>query len=62
MNEAVYEQVVLELIEMKELELAKEIMRTTEPLTILKTNDPERCDDLFRRSRVSCYVIICAPV
>jgi hypothetical protein len=42
MDTAVYEQVVLELLEMKELELAKEIMRTTEPLLLLKTADPER--------------------
>ena len=39
---AVYEQVCLELIEMRETELAREMLRTTEPLAALKMQEPER--------------------
>ncbi|TFJ81885.1 hypothetical protein NSK_007132 [Nannochloropsis salina CCMP1776] len=39
---ALYEQVCLELIEMRETELAREMLRTTEPLQLLKTQDPDR--------------------
>jgi hypothetical protein len=35
-------QVCLELIEMRETELAREMLRTTEPLQLLKTQDPDR--------------------
>jgi len=37
-----YEQVVFELLECGERELAKELVRTTEPLTHLKESHPDR--------------------
>lgn len=39
---ALYEQVVLELIEMRETDLAREMLRTTEPLALLRASDPDR--------------------
>ncbi|GAB5037580.1 wd40 repeat-containing protein smu1-like [Nannochloropsis oceanica] len=39
---AVYEQVCLELIEMRENDLAREMLRTTEPLQVLKIQEPDR--------------------
>ena len=37
-----YEQVVLELVEVGERDLAKEILRTVDPLVALKEDHPER--------------------
>ncbi|CAN0251575.1 unnamed protein product, partial [Phaeothamnion confervicola] len=37
-----YEQIVLELLEMRETELARELLRSADPFVALKTEDPER--------------------
>lgn len=39
---SIYEQVVFELLEAGEMELAKEILRSTEPLILLKREEPQR--------------------
>ena len=39
---SIYEQVVFELLEVGEMELAKEILRSTEPLILLKREEPQR--------------------
>ena len=39
---ALYEQVVVELLEVREVELAKEMLRKAPPLQLLRVQDPER--------------------
>jgi len=39
---ALYEQVVVELLECREVELAKEMLRAAPPLQLLRASDPER--------------------
>ena len=39
---AIYEQVVIELLEARDNELAREILRTTHPMQLLKKENPER--------------------
>lgn len=49
-----YEQIILELLEMREGELAREILRTAEPFTLLKVDDPERFLKLEHWVKRSC--------
>ena len=37
-----FEQVVAELLELREVELAREMLRTAEPLLVLRSDDPQR--------------------
>lgn len=39
---ALYEQVVVELLECREVELAREMLRAAPPLQLLRASDPER--------------------
>ncbi|CAN0518071.1 unnamed protein product, partial [Ectocarpus sp. 12 AP-2014] len=39
---AVYEQLVLELLEMRELDVAREILRTADPFLQMKKEEPDR--------------------
>ena len=45
---SLYEQVVLELIETREVDLAREMLRNTAPLQLLRSEEPERYLNLDR--------------
>lgn len=37
-----YEQVIIELLEIREIDIARELLRTTEPMRLMKIDNPER--------------------
>ena len=65
-----YEQVVIEMLEIREIDIARELLRTTQPMLTMKSQQPERymkLENLCQRPsfvssdayEIGMYVLLC---